>query len=354
MRAQRERGASLVEALIAFLVLSLGMLGVMRLQTHLQRHADIARQKSEALHLAQEAMEGLRARPGELEPEETHDADAGSVLASHTVYRLERALGHRDGDRFSSASIAVKWTDRSGDPHNVQLQSAIGSVPAGLSGALAVQARRERFATIDSRAPSIPRQAHPLGDGRSVLKPSGSTMAFVFDDITGQLAARCAGLDADLSSSGVSAQSLAQCETVHGHLLSGWVRFAPGAAGSGPGTLPLSIVVELASDAAESMPCITEPRAGALAYYCAIAPAGPWSGRSRIVPQGWSLGTEAGQYQVCRFSVDTDGSGAIDRPAEHPEHYHDVDTPLMQQNFLVIPGHRACADMEAITAHHQP
>ena len=55
-----QRGISLIEALIAFLVLSLGVLGMSKLQSHLRLHSDIARQRSEAVRIAQEDMEALR------------------------------------------------------------------------------------------------------------------------------------------------------------------------------------------------------------------------------------------------------------------------------------------------------
>jgi Tfp pilus assembly protein PilV len=350
MRPHRQRGTSLVEALVAFLVLSLGMLGLARMHTYMQRHADLARQTFEALHLAQEAMEGLRVQPaGHSQPAEDEPQEASSFPSRPAAYRLEREVGRQDGDRYSSARIEVSWADRAGAMQHVELHSTLAEVPPALSGALSVQGRRERFASVDARAPSIPRGAHQLGDGRSVLKPAGATVAFVFEDSTGRLSAQCTGLNAAASSEQVAVQMLSQCQTVHAQLLSGWVRFAAGAVAA----MPLSIAVDLVDEAGSAL-CLTEVRADAVAYHCAIPTAGAWSGRSRIVPQEWALGDEPGQYRICRYSVDTDGTGAIDRPAEHPEHYSEVVQPLMQQNFLVIPGGRTCTEVDPATAAHQP
>jgi Tfp pilus assembly protein PilV len=352
MRPHRQRGTSLVEALVAFLVLTLGMLGVARMHTHVQRHADLARQTFEALRLAQEAMEGLRVPAGNAQPKQNELdqlKDAGSGSSGPTVYRLEREVDRAEGDRYSSARIRVSWADRTGETRRVELHSTMAEIPPALSGALAVQGRRERFASVQGRAPSVPLGAHPLGDGRSVLKPAGATVAFVFEDSTGRLAAQCTGLNAAPSSEQVTAQMLGACQAVQARLLSGWVRFAADATAS----MPMSIAVDLVGEAGSAL-CLTEARADTVAYHCAIATAGPWSGRSRIVPQGWALGNEPGQYRICRYSIDTDGSEAIDRPAEHPEHYSEVVQPLMQQNFLVIPGARSCADVDSATAAHQP
>ena len=57
---KRARGATLLEALVAFLVLSLGMLTMARVQTSLRLNSDTARQRTEAVRLAAEDMETLR------------------------------------------------------------------------------------------------------------------------------------------------------------------------------------------------------------------------------------------------------------------------------------------------------
>ena len=76
----------------------------------------------------------------------------------------------------------------------------------------------------------------------------------------------------------------------------------------------------------------------------------------------------ASDWRVCRYSADADGSGAIDRNAEHPAHYNSVGAALTQQNFLIVKGTQNCplgsavsvtgssADVHADlgTAAHQP
>ena len=60
-RRTRDAGFTLVEALIALLVLAFGMLAVAGLQTTLAHNADVARQRTEATRLAQARVEALRA-----------------------------------------------------------------------------------------------------------------------------------------------------------------------------------------------------------------------------------------------------------------------------------------------------
>ena len=101
-----------------------------------------------------------------------------------------------------------------------------------------------------------------------------------------------------------------------------------------------------------------------VAYHCGVPSLqGAWSGRTTVVPQGWRIGTGEGEFKVCRYAADRDGSGAVDQNAEHPNEYHHVDRALMQQNFLVIPGPLPCPAAPAgtppsqgdlSTVQHQP
>ena len=47
-----QRGATLIEALVALLVMSLSLLAATKLQSWLQLHADLARERSDAVRLA--------------------------------------------------------------------------------------------------------------------------------------------------------------------------------------------------------------------------------------------------------------------------------------------------------------
>ena len=59
--ASRQRGVSLIEALIAMLVMALGMVGIAALQAKLRVNSDVAKQRSEAVRIAEEDIENFRA-----------------------------------------------------------------------------------------------------------------------------------------------------------------------------------------------------------------------------------------------------------------------------------------------------
>ena len=131
-----QRGTSLLEALIAFLVLSLGMVAIARVQGHLRLDADVARQRTEAVRLAQQDMETLRS-----EPVFSTIASASRSVNAGTAYAIERRVAATGMPHAKAASITVRWADRSGAAQQVALHSVIAGTDPRLSGALALAAR---------------------------------------------------------------------------------------------------------------------------------------------------------------------------------------------------------------------
>lgn len=361
---KRQHGASLIEALVAFLVLSLGLVAMARLQNQLRFNADIARQRSEAVRLAQEDIETLRAfatigaAPGlqayaDIVPA-THHEDAESGLPSNTAFELVRDVD-ADASGRVAAAVTVRWLDRGGETREVQLHTLIAGTHPALSGALAAQSGGQPLRRVHGRSAMVPRGAKDLGDGRSVLKPAAAaTLAFVFDNTSGEVIAHC-DVAANVATAALTADHLHACTPRDARLLSGTVRFSttlpPDA--SQPASAALALAMTLAPTGGPypgSPVCAVEKLAHAVTYHCSIAPDahGRWSGRTAIEPIGWTLGSGAADHKVCRYSGDHDDSGAIDTNAEHPNDYSDVDTNLMQQNFLVIRGDQSCPLAPAI------
>lgn len=384
-----QRGTSLIEALLAFLVLSLGLVGIAKLHGEVRLNADVARQRTEALRLAQDDIEALRAFTTlSTDPLAVGYADivdhaasppASGASATNASFELQRDVVADEG--FRSAALTVRWLDRRGQAQQLTLQSLIAGTSPALSGALAAQAAIPPFAALRGRAAAIPPGATPLGNGTSAFKPAGDgASAWVFDDTTGEIVAMC---DTTATAHALSAAQLSACIRTNALLLSGVVRLS--LAGSAQAMqandtpLPLAVVLTLTGRSGAPAPiCVSEaqkqvaiptatgvrreavPLAAVpadwgvtgwtelgdrfVAYHCAVTPLqGHWSGRTTIVPQGgWRVGTGVNDFRVCRYSADHDGSGSIDQNAEHPDEYHHVDRALMQQNFLLLPGPLAC------------
>jgi type IV pilus modification protein PilV len=57
----RQRGVGLIEALVSLLVLALGLMSFVALQGRLRLNSDVAKQRAEAVRIAQEDLENFRA-----------------------------------------------------------------------------------------------------------------------------------------------------------------------------------------------------------------------------------------------------------------------------------------------------
>lgn len=382
---RRQRGITLIEALIAFLVLSIGMLAIVRVQTHLRLNADTARQRSEAVRLAQEDIESLRAfavlaaTPGL----RSFDAIAGETrtVEMSTVYRIDRQIDRPGALRARSLRVTVAWVDRSGNAQRIVLASVIAGVAPAYGGALGLARTNASARGAHGRSARIPLGAKDLGDGRSALKPvAGGTVAFVFDNASGSLTGRCAAIASATSTGALTSANLGTCDATAGHLLSGIVRFSsalpPDAVRASDEPLPFTISMAMSGGSdAVSPSCSVEPASTLggdrfATYFCAVYPlaSGRWSGRATLVPSGWTIGSGSTDRRVCRYTADLDGSGAIDTNLEHPQAYVGVDGSLPNQNFLVISGSEACpvtrrpqlpgnngdVHVDLSTAQHQP
>lgn len=133
----QQRGITLIESLIAFLVLSLGMLAVVRLQPELRQHADLARQHSEATRIAQQDIEALR---GVAAASYASIASAAYAVEPDGLgsppYAVQRRVDAAAWPQALSVEVAVSWPDRSGESQQVVLVTLIGASDPSAAGAL--------------------------------------------------------------------------------------------------------------------------------------------------------------------------------------------------------------------------
>jgi Tfp pilus assembly protein PilV len=369
----------LIEVLVAVVLLSLGTVLLMRLQTGLRHNSDLARQRSEAIRLAEEDVEALRSftriDTGAGGRAWADIAAAGDqpldLPGAPTAYRLARSVQTGSAPALKSVTPTIGWTDRQGQPRRLALPTLIAPVDPSLLGALLLQRDGGRADGAFGRHPLIPLTARELPDGRIVYQPRpGGTLVWIFDAATARVTGRCRVSDG-LASSELTAASLSDCRALSGLLLAGTLRFAtdrdnPAAADT---ENPLGSAVDLdlrvtlsstghpdpAWECDDDAPAGVPPAATlqtVVHYACVLQPAGNpprWSGRLDIVPRGWTLadslpsGTASSpdRLRVCRYSADHDGNGRIDN-REHPLRYSSVSEPLADQNFLLVRAGSAC------------
>jgi len=365
------RGITLVEVLVCLLVLTVGLAAISRLQAHLRLSAEAARQRAEALRLAQDEMERLRAftqgaegtGPSYAEIETREPAPVEDASAS-TRYTLERGVATAAAPRYKAITLTTRWTDRIGDAQQMELASMVAGLAPALGGVLSLQRHVSEPLQPQARHPAIPLTSRDLGDGRSVFKPSvQGFVAWVFDHVTGVITRVCQA-PAGVANADLSAAQLSNCTTTQGLLVSGFVRFAtqtdtPGARDAEQPTSPamnLDLCLVAANTALCTAPSLAEcfddapttpsPTRQTVIYHCAVfPPAGTlhWTGRLNLAPVDWQFAAPEvpGGFKVCRYSFDHNANGRIDN-AEHPALYTQVAAPLTDQNFLVVRGAAPC------------
>lgn len=390
MTHSRQRGMSLIEALVAMGVMAFGMLAVVGLQVTLRTNGDVSKQRAEAVRIAQQSIEDWRAfvtyeaTPGLVDYEELISdgpSPIAGINANATYVRTRTFTAWPGGSPpMKTLAVTVTWNDRNGELQTVQLNSVIAGVSPELSGALAVPANGVAGRQPLGRNRSIPVVAKDLGSVSGFMPPqaAGGGVAWIFNNVTGVIVGICQ--NAGVASTALLTVAIANtCVATNAQLLTGYVGFTSGGAlppNGSPLPLDLSLTGITSTAGAVIWSCFDDSQTifaaavpgSVVTYYCAIAsPNLKWSGRSRISPIGWSIvDVGAANYKVCRYtpvtgcdpSVDSTiwgasgtvaaCAGASPTPsrkmtnANHPLDYDTVSAPLTNQNFLVVSALDTC------------
>ena len=384
-RSRPTRGVSLIEAVVAMAVMASGMLGIVGIQSSLRSNADVAKQRSEGVRLAQERIEELRnfvdmtslpsgvagglysgivtMTPETIAPSATRPLNT-TYTRTITVTEMDSSgAGALEAvPRAKSVSVTVNWQDRSGQTQGVTLNAAIAGIAPALAGTLAVPADDGALRQTFGRSRDIPFTALNIGGGRSAYVPPGTIgVTWVFDNVTavinlctlatvttGSVVANTAVLAANIT-----------CGSSYAQFLGGFLRysltpsipplpplppFQPDALNPQSlwpiGLQALVMVVDQTAPFTTTVPlpvtCVMNQSLSPTLftpYVCAVpvnppttsVPSPPWSGSLRAVisPDSFALGYTGGTaYRLCRYQLAAS--------------YANVDTSLQNQNFLVI------------------
>lgn len=143
----KQQGFSLIEVMIAFAVLVFGVLGLMKLQSYMERQSDYALHSIRALHLAEAKLELFRTRSISGANETLVYSDIGSgceiVLGDNSVSRTIISGGNCALPSISSAyqvtwtvdkslsgalktiDMSSSWNDRRNEPQSLVLKTML-------------------------------------------------------------------------------------------------------------------------------------------------------------------------------------------------------------------------------------
>ena len=235
------RGVSLMEALVAVAAMGIGMFGIVGLQATYGRNSDIAKQRSEAVRFAQEAIEEWRAITAmdvtanrlayaqlvSTGAEEEITGVNATFRRTRTITPMDagEAVPERDTNpRAKSLQVTVTWVDRAGDSQSVSLSTAIAGIMPELAATLAVPADGDPVRKPFDRHRGIPVQAKLIDEDHSAIKPPGAStgIAWRFDNETA-LITLCTTTAANTAA--ITTGNL-NCSGSKAMLLSGSVRYA--------------------------------------------------------------------------------------------------------------------------------
>lgn len=252
------RGFSLIEALVALVVTAFGMLALAGFQSSLGVASENAKHRAQAVRLAQQKLEQLRAFEQVSASgakfdyatdvvsggPETIDGGAFGYTTSNSYTRqwwVTKADGVTAGEATDGQKwirVRVLWTDRLNQTQNVMLQSVISRAEPGDLGTLAVGPGARQPRTPKNRNVDVPYPAVNISGGRSAFLPPGGNRVFIFDNVSGDVLGSCdASLLSIASLSITSVVDLTDtslgCNANKAYLLSGYIRFLSGAMPSG-------------------------------------------------------------------------------------------------------------------------
>ncbi|MGO2343635.1 type IV pilus modification PilV family protein [Vibrio litoralis] len=121
----KQQGFSLIEVLITFIILIVGIMGLIKLQTYMERQADYAENSIKALHLAETKLEFFRSRS-------VSGAD-GTLLFSTIssgsdvsgVYTTKWVVNDSLSGALKTIEIETGWDTRWNERQSVALKTMI-------------------------------------------------------------------------------------------------------------------------------------------------------------------------------------------------------------------------------------
>jgi len=345
-RPGRQRGFTLIEALIALLVMAFGMLALSGMQLSLSRNADVAKQRTEAMRLAEARLEELRSFTGVSTGTINWnglDATANTTVTTNTTYTVASTMSGVDADAMRAVNVLVTWTDRTGANQSVSLASVISRTdprdPGFIGNPLPLNAPLKR---PKNRNINIPIPALDLGGGRSATQFDANTV-IVYSNIDAGVINVCDPNQANASIGLINSLiGTPGCLDVAGYILAGYA-----------GRTSSSVVwptgvnhsaadgISVDSGSGATIRCLyadaTDQNtnvviAGYKYYVCVIyrSPATPtftWSGKVRLggVPT-------TGNYIVCRYQYT---QTSITPNERNVQPYVNVNMSMDEQNYLV-------------------
>jgi prepilin-type N-terminal cleavage/methylation domain-containing protein len=372
---RRHRGFTLIEALVALLLASAGLLGIARLQAAVLGDGTGVAQQTEAQRLLSNKIEEFRSLPSAQLSTLANGSDLALDPVSKTEFSRQWTVTTANGARQRLATVSVGWTDRRGEARTVQASTLVDG-PEGLSAVALTQPMSfgQTLRGPLDRNVDVPLKANLVGDGRSVFSirtTAGSTISFVVDDVSGRVVLRCTSFP---TTTQLINQTAAGCSPYNGVLVSGFIggvnqTVSVGLLGLSIGILRYPNGIDTSSvsgtDTSRNIECeyAEAYRAGSFIsvavndsdtyrYTCAVPLAANSAGWSGFINMGGGLSLlTLSTVRVCRYrypeAPDTDPN------RRNVQGYRNVTESLFNQNYVISTGPTCSQIDSSLLVEHQ-
>lgn len=120
-RKSEQGGFTMIEVLIALLVLLIGMAGILSLQLTSMQATSFSRHATEASILAEDKLEALRTEPMISLASGDDRVDARGVPDPSGNY--ERVWTVTPGTERTTVTVAVTWNEQGSDPYTIRMST---------------------------------------------------------------------------------------------------------------------------------------------------------------------------------------------------------------------------------------
>jgi type IV pilus modification protein PilV len=338
-----QRGFTLLEALIALVVMAFGMLALAGMQITLSRSGDVAKQRTEATRLAQRQIDQLRAYTS-IAAAASHpivwDGLAGSTTTATTNanYTITTAFGSTASAPMRPFSVTVTWNDRAGELQAVTLASVISKTDPEKIGLIANPLPlNQPLKRPKNRNINIPIPAKDLGGGYSSTQ-FNSRYLIVYSNTSGGVVEVCDPNKADVSVDEINAlRKTSHCDTITGYIVAGYVGRTASTVPWPTGISTASIVRDTAV-ASKGIQCLFEDArdqntgtviSGYKYYICVVPLNAPYlyDGTLRLAGLSKLASVIACRYQYTQSDLDNN--------EKNIQPYTDVNKSIDEQNYLL-------------------
>jgi Tfp pilus assembly protein PilV len=349
---RRQSGFALMEAMIALLVMAFGILAISGMQVSLSRNADMAKQRTEAMRLAQRKIDEYRSftsiavAAGHTIVWDTLPASASETVVTNASYTVATALAGATADAMRPLRVQVSWIDRANQAQAITLSTVLAkNDPLDIGDIVNPLPLNAPLKRPKNRNINIPIPALDLGSGRSATQFSPDYV-IVYSNVDAGVVKICDPVTAT-STATVSeinaavAGTSGSCTDVTGYIVAGYIgRTATSV--TWPTGVNHSGITRNTAFAGQGIRCLfsdaTDQNTGTLItadngykyYLCVVPLSAPflWGGTMRLggVPTGSNL-------MVCRYQYTQTDVTSNERNVQP---YANVNLSMDEQNYQVV------------------